>query len=605
MLFSIGPVQEFIAQARKTRDLWFGSYLLAELAKAAAIAFTEHGGDLIFPASNQIQAASNSPYSKVASVANKVLGIIATDDPRAVALAIRRAVDLKWRDYASQAEQLLNQKINHGIWKRQIKDVIEFYAVWNRMDKPYKNVLEDTEGLMAARKTLKDFRQNDPAAIYGDIKSTLDGGRESVLYKERYEEYSRYGIKNREALDAISMVKRLSRYTLEEREFKSVCDVAFQSFITKIGEPDARIRQIQAGVIGYYEELKAKYSNDFKLTEKEISQYDTRLFYENRMEEFVAEKAIKSLSQDEQTKYVQCFTEELRTFYAKIGIEPTPYYAFLMCDGDRIGKQLRKLQTPEEHKNFTKSLSEFAEKAEEVIRNYNGQLVYSGGDDVMAYLPLNSCLLAVDELRRQFGIKMAEAFPDSVEQGTTPTLSVGLAIVHMLEMLEDARKLALSAEKAAKQERNALALHFQKRHGGDALKFTISFDADPITNIGEIQALYRKGTISYGFAYELRSLYKEYQALLPKQTSEHGVRWKTNIKELLNYEVARLIAKKHSDKAKADQAVQEVLPLFRDIKGEPEEVVHQFAQVAEQFIVAVTLVKEGDPYEQDDTHTAS
>ena len=35
-LASIGPVQSFIASARRTRDLWFGSMLLSELAKAAA-----------------------------------------------------------------------------------------------------------------------------------------------------------------------------------------------------------------------------------------------------------------------------------------------------------------------------------------------------------------------------------------------------------------------------------------------------------------------------------------------------------------------------------------------------------------------------------------
>ena len=32
----IGPVQEFIAAARRSRDLWFGSWLLSELSKAAA-----------------------------------------------------------------------------------------------------------------------------------------------------------------------------------------------------------------------------------------------------------------------------------------------------------------------------------------------------------------------------------------------------------------------------------------------------------------------------------------------------------------------------------------------------------------------------------------
>ena len=36
LAISIGPVQDFISAARKTRDLWFGSHLLSEISKAAA-----------------------------------------------------------------------------------------------------------------------------------------------------------------------------------------------------------------------------------------------------------------------------------------------------------------------------------------------------------------------------------------------------------------------------------------------------------------------------------------------------------------------------------------------------------------------------------------
>jgi CRISPR-associated endoribonuclease Cas6 len=38
---SIGPVQDFIASARRSRDLWFGSWLLSQLSKAAALAIAE------------------------------------------------------------------------------------------------------------------------------------------------------------------------------------------------------------------------------------------------------------------------------------------------------------------------------------------------------------------------------------------------------------------------------------------------------------------------------------------------------------------------------------------------------------------------------------
>ncbi|MGI6709155.1 MAG: type III-B CRISPR-associated protein Cas10/Cmr2 [Dethiobacteria bacterium] len=42
--FSIGPVQGFIARARKTRDFWAGSFLLSYLAGQAMAVILENEG---------------------------------------------------------------------------------------------------------------------------------------------------------------------------------------------------------------------------------------------------------------------------------------------------------------------------------------------------------------------------------------------------------------------------------------------------------------------------------------------------------------------------------------------------------------------------------
>src|SRR2546421_7004298 len=47
LLFSLGPVQSFIAQARKTRDLWLGSFLLSVLMEAGMKGIEEKA--LVFP----------------------------------------------------------------------------------------------------------------------------------------------------------------------------------------------------------------------------------------------------------------------------------------------------------------------------------------------------------------------------------------------------------------------------------------------------------------------------------------------------------------------------------------------------------------------------
>src|SRR5579875_3356078 len=50
LMFHLGPVQPFIAQARKTSDLWMGSYLLSWLMrKSLEEVYKDNSSGLIFP----------------------------------------------------------------------------------------------------------------------------------------------------------------------------------------------------------------------------------------------------------------------------------------------------------------------------------------------------------------------------------------------------------------------------------------------------------------------------------------------------------------------------------------------------------------------------
>lgn len=44
LLVSLGPIQDFIASARRCQDLWFGSFLLSELSRATAEAIMDVAG---------------------------------------------------------------------------------------------------------------------------------------------------------------------------------------------------------------------------------------------------------------------------------------------------------------------------------------------------------------------------------------------------------------------------------------------------------------------------------------------------------------------------------------------------------------------------------
>lgn len=87
---SIGPVQPFIAAARRTRDLWFGSRLLSEICLEAARSIHEtsrpvRNGDspLIFPDKSALNGKDEP------NVANVIIALV--DDPQETASKAREA----------------------------------------------------------------------------------------------------------------------------------------------------------------------------------------------------------------------------------------------------------------------------------------------------------------------------------------------------------------------------------------------------------------------------------------------------------------------------------------------------------------------------------
>src|SRR5438132_13520510 len=94
LAISVGPVQEFIAPERRTRDVWFGSYLLSEISKAVAKSVRDGGGKLIFPHPD----SDLVPDSKV-NIANVVLAELLAASPNEVVAKAKEAAQKCWRKF--------------------------------------------------------------------------------------------------------------------------------------------------------------------------------------------------------------------------------------------------------------------------------------------------------------------------------------------------------------------------------------------------------------------------------------------------------------------------------------------------------------------------
>src|SRR5436305_7760387 len=121
-LVSIGPVQGFIASARRTRDLAFGSWLLSELAKAAAQKIAEMNGieSLIFPAPQDMKELQ--PETPL-NVANKIITVI-NQSPQEMREKVRKAIDGRLKTIKNWAYANM-QDYDQQAAEAQIADLVE------------------------------------------------------------------------------------------------------------------------------------------------------------------------------------------------------------------------------------------------------------------------------------------------------------------------------------------------------------------------------------------------------------------------------------------------------------------------------------------------
>lgn len=128
MVISIGPVQGFIASARRTSDFAYGSWLLSELAKAIALKLHTGGHTLIFPHADSAELKPNTPLN----VPNKLIAQIHMDDPaevEALAGALEGALQARLKklcEDAFKAVKEIDQQRREIAWA-QIADLPQFY----------------------------------------------------------------------------------------------------------------------------------------------------------------------------------------------------------------------------------------------------------------------------------------------------------------------------------------------------------------------------------------------------------------------------------------------------------------------------------------------
>ncbi len=488
ILAAVGPVQEFIAAGRKVRDIWYGSDCLSELSKSVARVLHQNGCKLIFPA--PADPNKDLAPSSGLNVVNRILAASPEgSDPAVLCDKMRAEVTAFWRKNAETARRECNaeQILVEDRFQEQLGDLGEFFAVWTPLNGDYKQARDRVEQLMSARKCARTF---SAPTWNGDglFKSSLDGIRETVL-KEGAAKCSRGLIREKEHLDALGFIKRMASFQKADR-FDSLIEMAARTSLARLeNNPE---------MAGEYATLESECRGLIKAhLENEISWPEP--LYRGRMDAVVGD--VKG--DPDKHRYALELQAKAGGFVKTYG-EPENYLCFLLGDGDHMGIALDGMNSMEDHRKFSAELSRFAGEARKIVKGHDGELIYSGGDDVMAYLPMHTALNCAIAVRNAFVEIMRAACAGRA--GQTPTFSAGLVVTHHSESLAEIFAQARAAEKDAKEKggRDALAVYQNKRqHRG--MHLFGKWDGMP-ARLGKFVKMYTEGKLPGRFGYQLRAV---------------------------------------------------------------------------------------------------
>ncbi len=447
LIFTIGPVQSFIAQARKVQDLFAGSRLLSDLiAEAMIYAKRKAKAQIVYPYFDENKLDADYP--------NRFVAFVEPENAQEFGKDLENHIQEKFvNDAVSQLSNYLSDEVlNYA--EKQLEHILKIYwVILPEVDENnYHEKIEEAERLLGGIKNLRKFEHFAETGR----KCSLNGEYNVIIYHHDTEKPEPYWLSytkpvevkkhfdlgllaKGEALSAISFYKRL--YKREQNKFDATCEIAYLDTI----EIDKK----------QYTEL-AK---------------DVQLIYEDNRTDRVLKKS--NINKDK-------LNNELKELFDAIpkGNKPQKYYAVLMFDADRMGRWIagdylkEKTKLLEFQKELSKLLSEFAQFAKRYIDGKEdgekkGQTIYAGGDDYLGLINLKHLFPVLETLRENFKEIVSEKIKDYVKDNKELTFSAGVVIAHYKTPLSFVLKEARATEKSAKDDgdRDAVAFTVLKRSG--------------------------------------------------------------------------------------------------------------------------------------------
>lgn len=452
--FTIGPIYEMMSHSRKNRELWFSSYFFSWYVKLFYEKLSkEKGVEILSP---YFDPDSPPPNSKAGLFPDHIVAASDKSTDEAFNLLNSKIIDVN-NYFIKVIDKLDSGKYLSGRTKADVEKIFKEYLQTSFVVLPAVGI--------------------DRKKIVETVDVHLDALERNRYFSLGKNEQTCFRCKS-----LPSVFKIIDNYD-DKQKVQSVCPFCFFKF--KSNESDEvctesnqtrNFRYRSTGEISADELIRYLETNKKEELKEYLKKYD-EISFETKTEEG---KAFKELLPQK--------GKEIKDYHK--------YMAIVIADGDNLGKIANNVEDPQK---FSQALFEFGKKATNITKQFHGEPVYLGGDDLLTFMPTaftenNSIITVLDYVRtlsRNYSDKL-----NGIEQSGTISFGVHLFYYKspLSTSLHEARNLLYEAKN--EPDKNSVVLQLTQ-HSGQQIKIKFNLSSTLLTNFSDLLSGLLSGTIKY------------------------------------------------------------------------------------------------------------
>lgn len=557
---TIGPVQAFVAQARRTRDFWAGSFILSYLSSVAMAAVRQQQGEIEFPVPDEnflawLETGEGEELPKQGSVPNRFKAMEVKVQEGFDAGAVVNAVHTAWRNMAEL------------VWEKDIAPVVQANSpqreIWERQINHFWEISwclsadKNASNLLDRRKNWRTHVLADEPGVkcslmegYQELSGALKPGKQNREVQGFWDavrgqkiEIAR-DIREDEHLCAIAFVKRRFVHHFEQLKVElsavgrnpaktlhgwklptsvpSIAYLAAAPWLAATIKASAENEKVQEAISSLERGLRLldtpwegrvlehiqQVCNQVGYKGGQWKQVDGQYLYpQTVLQDIKAANQQGSPTKDD-APILEAVGKHLTIIRRETGLgEPSPFYAILLMDGDSLGVQMSDAA---KQQGISNGLNNFTAGVPNIVEQHSGFLVYAGGDDVLAILPQPFALACAVAIQQHYDACFEDENKklDAKHQITT-SISGAINFAHyktpLTRILQDSHALLDNVAKDA-TGRNSLAIRLWKPGGLNAEWAAPWPYVRALQVISQQVAEHLQGDLARGFFFKLETV---------------------------------------------------------------------------------------------------